>query len=60
MLRGGGVYISGKEYDWKLKFSVQTYLTHINNVFESCYSSVNLDDLHLHLEDGNYIGYSEK
>ena len=50
----GDVSISGTEHNWKLKFSMQTNLTHINTIFKYCHSSVNLDNVDvLYLEDGN-------
>ena len=45
----GGVYISGTEHNWKLKFSMQTHLTHINNIFDYYLNNVDV----LYLEDGN-------
>ena len=49
-----GVYISGTEQKLKLKFSMQTYLTHLNSIFEYYHASVNLDrEYVLHLEDEN-------
>ena len=38
----GDVNISGTEHRRKLKFSMQTYLTHINTIglFECCHASV--------------------
>ena len=48
------VSISGREHNWKLKFSLQTHLTHINTIFKYCHASVNLDNVHvLCLEDEN-------
>ena len=44
-----GVYISGTEHNWKLKFSMQAHLTDINTIFEYCHNN-NVDVLHL--EDG--------
>ena len=47
-----GIYISGTEHNWKLKFSMETHLTSINAIFEYCHGSVNLDD-----EDVLYLKY---
>ena len=48
------VCISGTEYNRKLKFSMLTYLTHINTIFEYCLASVNVDNVNvLYLENGN-------
>ena len=55
----GEVYISDTEHrpSRKLKFSMQTYLTHINIIFEYCHASVILDNVDvLYLEDGNVFG----
>ena len=41
------VCISGTEHSRRLKFSIQTYLTHINIIFEYCHGSVIL-----YLKDG--------
>ena len=40
---GVGVHISGTDHNWKLKFSMQTYLTHINTICK--YFSENSLDL---------------
>ena len=49
-----GVHISGRTQSRKLKFNMQIYLTHINNIFEYCQASVLLDNVDvLYLEDGN-------
>ena len=32
----GAVYIPGTEHNTKLKFSMQTHLTHINTLLEYC------------------------
>ena len=44
---GVAVYfsISGTEHNRKLKFSRQTYLTHINTIFEYCHASVILGNV---------------
>ena len=50
----GGVHISGTKQSRKLKFSRQTYLSHIKIIFEYCHVSVLLDNVDvLNLEDGN-------
>ena len=50
----GDEYISGTEHNCKLKFGMQTHLTHINTIFKYCHASVNLNNVDvLHLEDGN-------
>ena len=41
-LFSGGVYISGTEYNSKLKFSMQT---HLNTIFKYCHASVILDNI---------------
>ena len=42
------------EHNRKLKFSLQTHLTHINTIFEYCYGAVKLDNEDdFHLEDVN-------
>ena len=49
------------KHTWKLKFSMQTHLTHINTIFEYCHASVNSDNLDiLHLEDRNVYTSSKK
>ena len=43
--RGGeDVYISGRENNKKLKFSMYTHLTQTNTTFEYWHTSVNLDN----------------
>ena len=37
MLGGGCIYISGTEYNWKLKFSMQTHRT--CTIFEYCHNN---------------------
>ena len=41
----GDVYISGRDHNWKLKFSLQTQLTHKNTNFEYIHASVELDNV---------------
>ena len=44
MLIGGGeVIISGTQQNMKLKFSLLTYLTHINTILEYYHASVVID-----------------
>ena len=40
----GDACISGTEHNWRLKFNVQTHLTHIITIFEYCHASVDLDN----------------
>ena len=50
----GMACISSREYNWKLKFSMQTQLTHENTTLECWCGSVNLDNVNgLYLENGN-------
>ena len=50
----GDVYISVTEHNMKLKFSMQTHLTHINTILEYCHASVIIDNADvLYLEDWN-------
>ena len=49
---GGGVIISSTEQNMKLKFSLLTYLTHINTTLECYHASVIYDVDVLYLEDG--------
>ena len=44
-LQRGDVNISGTEHLWKLKFGMQTHLTHRNTIFEYSHASVNLDNV---------------
>ena len=51
---GRYIIISGREHSRKLKFSMQSYLTHINIIFEYCQASVIIDNVDvLYLEDRN-------
>ena len=51
---GCTVCMSGAEHSWKLKFIMQTYLTHVNIILEYCHASVVLENVDvLYLEDGN-------
>ena len=49
------MYISGaKHNNRKLKFSMQTHLTHINTIFRYYPATITLDNADvLYLEDGN-------
>ena len=47
----GSVYISGTEHNMTLRFSMLTYLTHINTLLEYYHASVIIDVLYL--EDGS-------
>ena len=58
MFCGGctGVSISGTDHKRKLKISIQTYLTHINTIFEYYHASVILGNVNvLYLQDGNVL-----
>ena len=44
-----GGYISGREHNWKLKFSMHTHLPHINIFFKYCLNNLDI----LYLQDGN-------
>ena len=46
-------YISGTEHNWKLKFSIQTRLTYINNIFGYYHANGNANDNALYLVYGN-------
>ena len=51
---GGGAYISDKEHNFKLKFSIQTHVTHMNAIFEYCHALEILNSVDvLYLEDRN-------
>ena len=39
--------IASTEINWKLKFSIQTSMTHINTIFAYCHASVNLDSVNI-------------
>ena len=52
------VIISGTEHNRKLKFSMQTLLTHVNTITEYCHASVNLDYVDvLYLQDWDVYIY---
>ena len=53
LIFSGGVY-SGIEHNMELKFSMQTFLTHINIIFEYCHAAVILENVDfMYLEDIN-------